>query len=150
MKFFLNPPLKAYLRELAAEFDVSTNAVRAELNNRTEHQILSVERKGRSVSYRTNAGHALFPEISSMVRKVTGIHELVRSVVDRLGDLEAAYSVGDYARGTDTGIIDVVLVGNINESQLDAFVAKSEEFSRLRGKKAFDPLVNLWQTGTHG
>ena len=52
----------------------------------------------------------------------TGIDELVRSVVDRLGNLEAAYLVGDYARGIDTGIIDVVLVGDIDKVQLDDFV----------------------------
>ena len=94
-----------------------------------------------------------------MVRKITGIDELVRSVVDRLGNLEAAYLVGDYARGIDTGIIDVVLVGDIDKVQLDDFALKTEayiqrkirslvlnqeEFDRLMEKKSFDPIVRLW------
>jgi len=159
VKLFLNPGLKAYLRQLASEFHVSTNAVRTELNHLTEHKILVSERSGRSVYYQANTGHPLFPELFSMVGKITGIDELVRSVVDRLGNLEAAYLVGDYARGIDTGIIDVVLVGDIDKVQLDDFVLKTEEyiqrkirslvltkeeFIRLTEKKNFDPIVRLW------
>ena len=36
VKFFLNPTMKAYLRQLADEFGESTNAVRVELNRLTE------------------------------------------------------------------------------------------------------------------
>ena len=36
VKFFLNPTMKAYLRELASEFDESTNSVRLELNRLKE------------------------------------------------------------------------------------------------------------------
>jgi len=159
IKLFLNPGLKAYLRQLASEFHISTNAVRTELNHLTEHKILVSERSGRSVYYQANTGHPLFPELFSMVRKITGIDELVRSVVDRLGNLEAAYLVGDYARGIDTGIIDVVLVGDIDKVQLDDFALKTEayiqrkirslvlnqeELERLMEKKSFDPIVKLW------
>ena len=159
IKLFLNPGLKAYLRQLASEFNLSTNAVRTELNHLTEHKILVSERSGRSVFYQANTGHPLFPELFSMVRKITGIDELVRSVVDRLGNLEAAYLVGEYARGIDTGIIDVVLVGDIDKVQLDDFALKTEayiqrkirslvltkeEFIRLTERKSFDPIVRLW------
>jgi DNA-binding transcriptional ArsR family regulator len=159
VKLFLNPGLKAYLRQLASEFNISTNAVRTELNHLTDHKILISERSGRSVYYQANTHHPLFPELFSMVRKITGIDELVRSVVDRLGNLEAAYLVGDYARGVDTGIIDVVLVGDIDKIQLDDFALKTEayiqrkirslvltkeEFIRLTEKNSFDPVVRLW------
>jgi DNA-binding transcriptional ArsR family regulator len=159
VKLFLNPGLKAYLRQLASEFNLSTNAVRTELNHLTDHKILVSERSGRSVFYRANTDHPLFPELFSMVRKITGIDELVRSVVDRLGNLEAAYLVGDYARGIDTGIIDVVLVGDIDKVQLDDFALKTEEyiqrkirslvlskeeFLRLTERKSFNPIVRLW------
>jgi DNA-binding transcriptional ArsR family regulator len=159
VKLFLNPGLKAYLRQLASEFKLSTNAVRTELNHLTDHKILVSERSGRSVFYRANTDQPLFPELFSMVRKITGIDELVRSVVDRLGNVEAAYLVGDYARGIDTGIIDVVLVGDIDKVQLDDFALKTEayiqrkirslvltkeEFLRLTERNSFDPIVRLW------
>lgn len=163
VKLFLNPGVRAYLRELAAEFNLSPNAVRSELNNLERHKVLISERNGRNIFYRANTEHPLFPELSSMVRKITGIDEVVKSVVDRLGRLDAAYLVGDYARGADTGIIDVVLVGEIDRVQLDDFVAKTEafidrkirslvlsreEFERLRGTTNFDPMVKLWERET--
>ena len=162
VRLLLNPGIRAYLRGLATEFNVSPNAVRTELNNLRKHKVLTAERDGRNVFYRANTDHPLFPELSSMVRKITGIDELVKSVVDRLGNLEAAYLIGDYARGADAGIIDVVLVGDIDRVQLDDFVKKTEayidrkirslvltrdEFQRLQGTKGFKPILNLWETG---
>jgi DNA-binding transcriptional ArsR family regulator len=160
VKLFLNPGVRAYLRSLATEFDVSPNAVRTELNNLRLHKVLVSERDGRTVYFRANVSHPLFPELSSMVRKITGIDDLVKSVVDRLGNLEAAYLIGDYARGVDTGIIDVALVGEIDKVQLDDFVAKTEayierkirslvlsgdEFERLKETKGFKPILKLWE-----
>lgn len=163
VRLLLNPGIRAYLRGLATEFNVSPNAVRIELNNLRKHKVLTSERDGRNVFYRANTDHPLFPELSSMVRKITGIDELVKSVVDRLGNLEAAYLIGDYARGADAGIIDVVLVGDIDRLQLDDFVAKTEayidrkirslvlsqeEFQRLQGTKGFKPMLKLWEAGS--
>ena len=160
VRLLLNPGIRAHLRGLATEFGVSPNGVRTELNNLGKHKVLISERDGRNVFYHANTKHPLFPELSSMVRKITGIDELVKSVVDRLGNLDAAYLIGDYARGADTGIIDVVLVGDINRGQLDDFVAKTEayidrkirslvltqeEFERLQGTKCFKPMLKLWE-----
>ena len=162
VRLFLNPGVRAYLRGLASEFNVSPNAVRTELNNLRRHKILVSEKDGRNIYYRANAEHPLFPELSSMVRKITGIDELVKSVVDRLGNLEAAYLIGDYARGEDAGIIDVVLVGDIDLAQLSDFVSKTEafidrkirtlvvsrkEFDRLKDKKDFRTILKLWESG---
>jgi len=162
VKLFLNPGVRAYLRGLANEFNVSPNAVRTELGILSRHKVLVSERDGRNVLYRANTSHPLFPELSSMVRKITGIDELVRSVVDRLGNLDAAYLVGDYARGADSGIIDVVLLGDIDRGQLEDFVAKTEEyierkirtlilsrgeFERLQETRGFKPILKLWESG---
>jgi predicted nucleotidyltransferase len=159
VKLFLNPGTQAYLRGLASEFGVSTNSVRTELNNLTEHQILVSERDGRNVFYRANTDHPLFPELASMVRKITGIDDLVTSVIQRLGNLEAAYLTGDYARGKDTGIIDVVLLGDIDREQLADVVGKTEryierrirtlvldrsEFDRLVASGSLEPRMRLW------
>ena len=158
VKLFLNPAMKAYLRELATEFDVSTNSVRTELNILTENNILKAEKDGRNVFYRANTNHPLFPEISSMVRKITGIDELARSVIERLGNLEEVYLTGDYAQGMDTGIIDLILIGKINREQLDDVVQKTEryidrkirpliltreEFAKLEKKGSLGPVMKL-------
>jgi predicted ArsR family transcriptional regulator len=87
MRFFLNPQARSYLRELAKEFGVSTNAVREELNQLTQTQLLKAERNGRNVFYSANPEHALFPELRSMVQKVMGIDQVIEGIVQRLGNL---------------------------------------------------------------
>jgi hypothetical protein len=128
MRFFLNPGTRSYLRELSKEFGVSTNAVREELNQLTKTQLLKSEKNGRNVMYSANTGHSLFPELRSMVQKVMGIDQVVDSIVNRIGNLEAAYLIGDYADGKDTGIIDLVLVGEIDSFHLNDLTKKTENY----------------------
>jgi predicted nucleotidyltransferase len=132
MRFFLNPQARSYLRELAKEFNVSTNAVREELNQLTRTQLLKAEKNGRNVFYRANTDHALFPELRSMVRKVMGIDQVIDGIIHRLGKLEKAYLIGDYAEGRDTGIIDILLVGNVDDYHLNDLRRKTEHYTRRK------------------
>ncbi len=160
VKLFLNPGTRAYLRSLASEFGVSTNSVRLELNSLTANNFLVSQREGRTVYYRANTDHPLFPELSSIVRKITGIDGLVTSILARLGNLEGAYLTGDYADGRDTGVIDVVLIGEIDREQLDDVVCKTEryirrkirplvlthhEFAELAESDSLSPRMELWR-----
>jgi hypothetical protein len=128
MRFFLNPKTRSYLRELAKDFGVSTNAVREELNQLTRTDLLKVEKNGRSVFYSANTEHALFPELRSMVQKVMGIDQVIDGIVQRLGKLERAYLIDDYAAGKDSGIIDLILVGEIDQHQLSDLCRKTEKY----------------------
>jgi len=131
-RFFFNPLTKSYLRELAKEFSLSTNSVREELNQLTKTQILVSERKGRQVLYGANTGHPLFPELKSMVAKVMGIDQVIDSIITRLGDLEEAYLIDDYAEGKDTGIIDLLLVGDIDHYHLNDLSRKTERYIKRK------------------
>ena len=132
VRFFFNPKTRSYLRELAKEFNVSTNSVREELNQLTKTQLLKSEKNGRQVFYAANAEHPLFPELKSMVGKVMGIDQVVDGIVNRLGDLERAYLIDDYAEGKDTGIIDLLLVGNINQYHLSDLSRKTERYIKRK------------------
>jgi predicted nucleotidyltransferase len=132
MRFFFNPQTRSYLRELAKDFNLSTNAVREELNQLTRTKLLKSERNGRQVHYMANTEHALFPELRSMVKKVLGIDQVIDSIVNRLGNLKMAYLVGDYAEGKDSGIIDLVLVGNIDQHHLNDLTLKTERYIKRK------------------
>ena len=119
MKFFLNPGTRAYLRELASEFDESTNSIRVELNRLFEAKIISAENVGRTIQYHANVEHSLFNELQNLVRKYAGVDKLVETLIKKLGDVKTAYLVGDYARGIDSGLIDIILIGKINKMELD-------------------------------
>ena len=119
MKFFLNPGTRAYLRELASEFDESTNSVRVELNRLSQAKIITSENVGRTIEYYANAEHSLFNDLQSLVLKYAGVDRLAETLIKKLGDVEAAYLVGDYARGIDSGLIDIIIIGKINKMELD-------------------------------
>ena len=132
MRLFFNPQARSYLRELAKEFDVSTNAVREELNQLKKTNLLKSEKNGRQVFYKANTGHALFPELKSMVSKVMGIDQVIDSIIQRLGNLESAYLIDDYAEGKDTGIIDIILVGDIDHYHLNDLSRKTERYIKRK------------------
>ena len=159
LKFFLNPGTKAYLRELAKEFGESTNAIRVELNRLSEAKLLQSTSFGRKVIYRANNKHNLFRDIQSVVRKYVGLDLLVEDVVNRLGSIDIAYVIGDYARGIDSGLIDVVLIGTVDSEKLEKFVLKTsdlidrkirplvltdEEFEKLRVRLDIDHALPIW------
>ncbi len=126
LKFFINPAAKGYLRSLAEEFGESTNAVRVELNRLSQAGLLKSENRGRTVVYKANTGNPLFPEIQNLVHKFLGIN-LVEDIVNKLGNVAGAFITGEYAKGSDSGIIDLVLVGDINKDYLDELVKATEE-----------------------
>jgi hypothetical protein len=107
---------------------MSTNSVREELNQLTKIKLLASHKSGRRVYYKANENHPLFPELKSMVSKVLGIDQVIDSIVTRLGDLERAYLLDDYAEGKDTGIIDLLLVGDIDQYHLNDLTRKTERY----------------------
>ena len=132
VRFFFNPQAKSYLRELAKEFNLSTNAVREELNQLKQTNLLKSEKNGRLIHYSANQNHPLFPELTSMVRKAIGIDLVIDSIVTRLGHLEQAYLIDDYAQGKDTGIIDLLFIGNIDPYHLNDLSRKTERYIKRK------------------
>ena len=132
LKFFLNPGTRAYLRGLATEFGESTNAIRVELNRLTDAKLLKAVHVGRMVEYRANKEHSLFLDIQSVVTKFVGIDTLVEELTNKLGDIQSAYVIGDYAVGNDSGLIDRVLVGEVNDEKLKKITSKTESLIKRK------------------
>lgn len=126
LKFFTNSASSAYLRGMAEEFGESTNAIRHELNNLSKAGYLISSEEGRTILYRANTAHPLFKEVKNLIHKYLGIDEIIENVVKKLGDLKAAYIVGDYAKGKDTGVIELVLIGDIDKVYLNNLVQKAK------------------------
>ena len=127
LKFFINPDTKAYLRELAKEFGESTNSVRLELNRLTKANLLVSQNRGRTILYNANTNHTLFGDIQSIALKYVGIDQIAENMVQSLGEVKSAYIIGDYAKGKDSGIIDLLLIGAINHETLQKLIGKTEK-----------------------
>lgn len=137
LKFFLNLDNKSYLRGLEGELGENSNAIRIELNRLTKAGLLETTSEGRQKFYQANKKHPLFPELNSVVKKYLGIDQLIESIIANLGHVELAFISGDYARGKDSGIIDLTIVGTINKDYLNKLVEKTESLI----KRKIRPLV---------
>ena len=132
LRFFLNPDTRAYLRQLSSEFNVSSNAVRSELHHLSGSDLITAEKQGRKIWYKANKNHPLFPELGSMAKKVLGVDQVMESIITRLGNLESAFLLDDYAVGKDTGIIDLLLVGDIDNYHLHDLTRKTERYIKRK------------------
>ncbi len=159
MRLFLNAREEVHLRELATEFGASPSQVKDEVEHLSAAGLLNSRKSGRMVKFKANTHHPLFPELQSMVSKSLGMDRIVDSVISRLGNLQQAVLIDDYAQGRDTGIIDLVLVGDVDRGNLDDLVGKTEkylkrkirtlvvtekEFKDLAGSLATKPQLVIW------
>ncbi len=127
LKFFLNSSTTAYLRSLENEFGESTNAIRLELNRLEEAGMLTSFLKGNKKFFQANTRHPLFGEIQNMLMKTIGLDQIIQTVIERLGDVEKVFLVGEFAKGLDSPIIDLIFIGNIDKNYLVSLVERAEE-----------------------
>lgn len=128
VKFFVNIANKGYLNSLAIEFGESTNSVRKELNNLSSAGYLLRKSKNNKVVYCANNKHPLFKVLQKIVHKHLGIEDVLESVYNKIGDVEKVVLLGDYAKGIDSGLIEVLIVGKtIDKNYLDEISPKIEK-----------------------
>lgn len=132
LKFFLNSKTSSYLRNLEQEFGESTNSIRLELNKFEEAGLLKTSTSGNKKVFKANTKHPMFKDIQSILMKYTGIDKIMEQVVQRLGNLDEVFLVGDLAKGKDSPIIDLIFVGEIDKTYLLNLTVKAE---KLIGKK---------------
>jgi len=128
LKFFLNSNSRSYLRNLESEFGESTNSIRLELNRFEEAGLLTSEYDGNKKYFRANTGHPLFADIHNILLKQIGFDKIVESVIQKLGNLKKVYVSGDFAKGKNNSIIDLIFVSeNLNREYLLKLIGKVED-----------------------
>jgi predicted nucleotidyltransferase len=84
--------------------------------------------KGNKKFFQSNTQHPLFGDINSILMKITGLDELIKRVLNNVGELREVYLTGDLAQGNDSEIIDLILVGEINREYFSDLVIKAEKY----------------------
>lgn len=164
MKFFLNSSIKAHLRGLEAEFGESSNSIRMELNRFEGAGLLNSLKDGNKKLYQANEKHPMFHDIHNLILKESGIDRVIEKVIHRMGQLESIYLTGDFARGNDSPVIELIMVGSgIDREYLARKINQAEELSgRKVSYVVLDPgeseeylkklkssdLLPLWNSGT--
>ena len=133
IKFFISQANKGYLNGLATEMGESTNAIRKELNHLQGAGYLDKIKVDNKVQYKANTKHPLFQVLRKVVLKHLGLEDIVETVLDRMGNVREIILVGDYAKGNDTGLIEVFLIGkDLNMNYINQL---EEKIEKLIGRK---------------
>ena len=133
IKFFVSQANKGYLNGLAMEMGESTNSIRKELNHLQEAGYLQKLKVINKVEYKANTNHPLFETLRKVVFKHLGLEDIVEKVLERMGDVDQIILIGDYAKGNDTGLIEVFLIGqDLNMEYISQLENKIED---LIGRK---------------
>ncbi len=162
VKFFMNTKSSSYLRSLEAEFGVSSNAIRLELNKFEKAGLLNSQFVGNKKLFTANTKHPLFQDIHKILLKQFGIYNIVETTVENLGKLEMIFLTGSFAKGINSEIIDLIFVGdNINEDYLLELIRKAkklvkrnikyllmkvEDFVEFRAKNKDRNFLLLWNS----
>jgi hypothetical protein len=104
---------KGYLNGLAQEFGESTNAIRKELNHLAAAGYLTKNKESNKIQYLANTMHPLFSSLQKIVHQHLGLDFIAEQVIKRMGTVETISLVGDYAKGRDTGTIEIVICGHL-------------------------------------
>ncbi len=128
VKFFTTSANSGHLRGLANEFNESTNAIRKELNHLSEAGYLEKKEVSNKIAYRANTRHPMFSLLQQVVHKYLGLDLIVTQVLDRMGTVEKMELLGDYAKGIDSGTIEINITGkNINTEYTQSIIPKIED-----------------------
>src|SRR3972149_5647577 len=132
-KFFLNGDYSAHLRGLENEFGESTNAIRLELNRFEEAGLLVSKTEGNKKLFKANIRHPLFKEIHNILLKHFGFDQIIEYIIQKIGSLSKVYITGDFAKGKDCDIIDLIIVGDyIDKANLRELVEKAVQYIKRK------------------
>lgn len=132
LKFFLNSKTTAYLRSLESEFGESTNAIRVELNRLEKAGMLSSRLDGNKKIFQANTTHPLFGEIHNILLKHVGLDRIIEEVIERLGEVKKVFLLGDFSKGLDSTVIDLLIIGNIDKAFLVKLIDKAESLIKRK------------------
>lgn len=127
IKFFISQANRGHLNGLANEMGESTNSIRKELNHLYDAGYLDKHKKNNKVVYNVNINHPLYNTLRQVVMKHLGLDDIVETVVNKMGSVNKIILVGDYARGFDSGKIEIFLLGeDLNTEYIEQLAPKIE------------------------
>ena len=131
----------------------STNAIRKELNHLQDAGYLEKLKVNNKVEYKANTEHPLFEVLRKVVLKHLGLEDVVEKVLEKMGNVDQIILVGDYAKGNDSGLIEVFLIGNgpslnktplylIKDEYIMCFIRFHLMYERLNWRPIFYTIVD--------
>jgi predicted nucleotidyltransferase len=117
----MQPDQKMHLRELARQTQAAPGTLKKELDALCAVGLLRSERVGNQVHFQANPTHPVFAELQALVRKTTGLADVLRKTLQPLGEQVAlALVFGSMASGSAHAgsDVDLLVVGSASFAQV--------------------------------
>lgn len=117
----MHPQDWVHLRELARLTGASPGTLKKELDALTAAGLLESRKVGNQTQFSANTQHPVYPELSGLIRKTTGLHDVLASALQPLGkQVEVAFVYGSVASATETthSDVDVLVIGDASFGQV--------------------------------
>ncbi|BFO53205.1 hypothetical protein AVXHC19_00080 [Acidovorax sacchari] len=139
----MQPDRKMHLRELARQTQAAPGTLKKELDALCHVGLLTSERVGNQVQFQANTGHPVFAELQALIRKTTGLADVLRQALQRLGDqVTLAFVFGSMASGSAHAgsDVDLLVVGSASFAQVvEATYAAQAQLGREINPKVMTP-----------
>jgi predicted nucleotidyltransferase len=129
-----------YLSDLAQELAVSPSSLQREIHNLIAAEILEAETRGNRLYFRPNKDGTLFPELSRIVLKTSGLADIVlESLRSFSKKIDVAFIYGSIARGEwrDDSDVDIMIIGAIQLLELALPIRRLEKML----KRSINPVL---------
>ena len=113
---YARPDKSFYLRQITREAGTGIGAVQRELDRLTRAGVVTRDPQGNQVHFRANPDSPVFEELHGLMKKTTGLADVVRSALVKLEQkIAVAFVFGSVAKGSHSTYsdVDLLIVGDV-------------------------------------
>jgi len=126
---FLHPDERYFVRQLKGLLDEDSTNISRELARLEKMGILTCQTEGRQKYYQVNPQCPVFSELEGLVRKTTGLADILRSVLKPLSrKIKVAFIYGSLAKGLakSQSDVDLMVIGSSTFAEVVNAITKAQ------------------------
>jgi predicted nucleotidyltransferase len=126
----MDPDKRWHLREVVRRADCAVGTVRRELKGLVDCGIAVESRDGNRTYYQANSQCPVYPELAGLIRKTSGLADVLRAALAGLGEhIKVAFVYGSEARhdAGPSSDVDLMVIGEIGFADVVSALAQAQD-----------------------
>jgi predicted nucleotidyltransferase len=126
----MDPDKRWHLRDVARRADCAVGTVRRELKGLVDCGIVVESRDGNRTYYQANSQCPIYPELAGLIRKTSGLADLLHAALAGLGErIKVAFVYGSEARreAGPSSDVDLMIIGEIGFADVVSALAQAQD-----------------------
>ena len=126
----LHPESAYHVREIARISETSAGSLHRELAMLADSGVLLRETRGNQVTYQANVNFPIFNELSSILKKTSGVANVILSALLPLASkIDCVFIYGSVAKNTESPLsdIDLCVIGAVSYTEIISALYETQE-----------------------